>query len=46
VQPAYDYITQALEHGKHVVTANKAVIALYGKELFALADQERCQHPV
>jgi homoserine dehydrogenase len=39
VQPAYDYITQALKHGKHVVTANKAVIALYGKELFALADQ-------
>ena len=41
VQLAYDYITRALKNQKHVVTANKAVIALYGKELFALADQNR-----
>lgn len=39
VQPACDYITKALKQGKHVVTANKAVIALHGKELFALADK-------
>ena len=39
IQPACDYIKKALENGKHVVTANKAVIALYGKELFELADK-------
>ena len=41
VQPAYDYIAKALENKKHVVTANKAVIALHGKELFALADENQ-----
>ncbi|HHU77625.1 MAG TPA: homoserine dehydrogenase [Clostridiales bacterium] len=41
IQPACDYIKKALENGKHVVTANKAVIALYGKELFELADKNR-----
>jgi len=39
IRPAYDYIKKALEHHKHVVTANKAVIALYGRELFDLADK-------
>jgi len=41
IHPAYEYITRALESGKHVVTANKAVIAKYGRELFALADKNR-----
>ena len=35
--PAFEIITGALENGKHVVTANKAVIAHYGQELFSLA---------
>jgi homoserine dehydrogenase len=36
------WITEALEHGKDVVTANKAVLAEHGEELFALArDQGR-----
>ncbi len=30
-------IEEALQHGKHVVSANKALIAHYGKELFELA---------
>ncbi len=36
-------ITQALRHGKHVVTANKALLAVHGKEIFRLAhDAGRC----
>ena len=33
-------MTKALEAGKHVVTANKALLAHYGPELFALARQQ------
>lgn len=36
---AKDVITQALKAKKHVVTANKALIAEYGDELFELANQ-------
>jgi homoserine dehydrogenase len=39
IEPAYSYMRQAMERGKHVVTANKAVIATYCEELFELADQ-------
>jgi len=39
--PAKDYIVQALQAGKHVVTANKDVIAKHGKELFAVAAANR-----
>jgi len=35
--PAKEYIEQAITNGKHVVTANKEVIAKYGYELFSLA---------
>ncbi|MGD2006961.1 MAG: homoserine dehydrogenase [Cellvibrionales bacterium] len=35
---ARDLVTAALSAGKHVVTANKALIAEYGNELAALAD--------
>ena len=34
-------MTKALEAGKHVVTANKALMAHYGPELFALARKEK-----
>lgn len=34
---AKDYVKQALSAGKHVVTANKALLAKHGKELFAEA---------
>jgi homoserine dehydrogenase len=37
VQPAKKYITDAIKMGKHVVTANKELIAKHGPELFALA---------
>lgn len=36
-EPAFDVIRQALANGKHVVTANKALIAERGNELFTLA---------
>mgnify|MGYP001024435343 FL=1 len=36
-QPASDYVRQALETGKHVVTANKGPVALYYAELADLA---------
>ncbi|MBF0593339.1 MAG: homoserine dehydrogenase [Candidatus Omnitrophica bacterium] len=35
--PALEIIKGALQNGKHVVTANKAVISNYGQELFSLA---------
>ena len=38
LHPAYEYVTAALKAGKHVVTANKALIAAYYRELTALAD--------
>ncbi|MGF1571762.1 MAG: homoserine dehydrogenase [Sumerlaeia bacterium] len=40
---AYKVITEALKAGKHVVTANKAVIATFGGELFELARQNNVQ---
>jgi homoserine dehydrogenase len=35
---ALEVVKQALSNGKHVVTANKALIAQHGDELFALAN--------
>ena len=34
---AKEVVLKAIEHGKHVVTANKALIALHGNEIFAAA---------
>ena len=36
---ARDLVMTALEHGKHVVTANKALIAEHGMEIFAHAEK-------
>jgi len=35
--PAKDLVLRAIENGKHVVTANKALIALHGNDIFAAA---------
>ena len=35
--PARELVLRAIEQGKHVVTANKALIALHGNEIFAAA---------
>ena len=37
IHPAKEYIIEALKKGKNVVTANKALLAEEGRELFALA---------
>lgn len=39
VNPARDYLLQALRAGKHVVTANKALLAQHGAELFDAANE-------
>jgi homoserine dehydrogenase len=36
---AKDLILQAIDNGKHVVTANKALLAWYGNEIFAAAQK-------
>jgi homoserine dehydrogenase len=38
--PALELVMQAIENGKHVVTANKALIALHGNEIFAAAQRK------
>jgi homoserine dehydrogenase len=40
LHPAKEIVTTALRRGKHVVTANKVLIAHYGKELFQLAKEQ------
>ena len=37
IEPARELTVRAIENGKHVVTANKALIALHGNELFTAA---------
>ncbi|MGI6119549.1 MAG: homoserine dehydrogenase [Desulfosporosinus sp.] len=39
IEPARTYILEALRHGKHVVTANKDLLALHGHELLDAASQ-------
>ncbi|TCO79481.1 homoserine dehydrogenase [Marinisporobacter balticus] len=39
IHPAFEYIKQSFEKGKHVVTANKAVIATHGEILRQLAQE-------
>lgn len=37
--PAREYVRRAIEAKKHVVTANKLLLAMHGDELFALAEK-------
>ena len=37
-EPARTYVLQAIAAGKHVVTANKALLAKHGEEIFAAAE--------
>ncbi len=39
LDPAFEHIKKAISHGKHIVTANKAIMATHGKELEALANE-------
>ncbi|MGA1691196.1 MAG: homoserine dehydrogenase [Sedimenticolaceae bacterium] len=38
--PAKELVMKAIENGKHVVTANKALIALHGNEIFTAAQKQ------
>ncbi|MBQ3549021.1 MAG: homoserine dehydrogenase [Oscillospiraceae bacterium] len=40
LHPAYEYVSAAMKAGKHVVTANKALIAAYYTELTSLAREQ------
>jgi homoserine dehydrogenase len=39
IEPARELVLRAIRNGKHVVTANKALIALHGNEIFAAAQR-------
>ncbi len=39
IEPALNMIIRAMQHGKHIVTANKDLIAVKGKELFDVAKE-------
>ena len=40
LEPARSFILRALANGKHVVTANKALLATHGEELYAKAREK------
>ncbi len=40
MSPARELVLEAIAHGKHVVTANKALLALHGNEIFAAASEK------
>lgn len=42
IGPALEYVQAALKQGKSVVTANKDMVAVHGKELFDLAAENNC----
>ncbi|MFN0087458.1 MAG: homoserine dehydrogenase [Blastocatellia bacterium] len=39
IDPAYEVVKRAISNGKHIVTANKELIAKHGPELFELANR-------
>ena len=41
IKEANDYILGAMKKGKHVVTANKALLAEYGEEIYRAAEQNK-----
>ncbi len=41
IEPARSHILKALQNGKHVITANKAVLAEHGPEIFGAARKYR-----
>jgi homoserine dehydrogenase len=42
IEPAKEYILTALKKKKHVVTANKDLMALYGAEILRVAQENQC----
>ncbi|MDU2264873.1 homoserine dehydrogenase [Clostridium celatum] len=41
IEPAKEYILRAIEKNKHIVTANKMLLATEGKEVFEKADEKK-----
>ncbi len=39
-EPAKSFVLKAIQNGKHVVTANKALLAKHGEEIFSAADEK------
>jgi len=39
LEPARTFILQGIDQGKHIVTANKALLAVHGVEIFKAADE-------
>ncbi len=39
IEPAWEYISNSIKNGKHIVTANKELLAKKGEELFNLAEE-------
>lgn len=39
IEPAFDLIKTAINNGKHIVTANKELLAKHGEELFKFAEE-------
>ena len=39
IEPAFDLIKTAIKNGKHIVTANKELLAKHGEELFNFAEE-------
>ncbi|MCL6457650.1 MAG: homoserine dehydrogenase [Gorillibacterium sp.] len=42
IDPSKEYLKTALRNGKHIITANKDVVALHGTELMELAEKSKC----
>jgi len=42
IEPTKGYILAALANGKHIVTANKDLMALHGAEILAVAEEKNC----
>jgi homoserine dehydrogenase len=43
IHPAKEFIMEAISQGKHIVTANKALLATEGDEIFSLAQQKKVE---
>lgn len=41
IEPAFSFIAAAMKQGKHIVTANKDLIAVKGKDIFELAESNQ-----
>lgn len=43
IHPSLEYMLRAMEAGKHVVTANKDVVAQYGEQLYEMAEKHKVE---